>query len=201
MNVRRERRDAVEHRRLILQTAQHLFEQHGVQSVSMHQIAKTAGIGQATLYRRYAHKGDLCGELLTDYSLSLIESISNYVRTNAALPPVERLGGVIDIWIDALEEKADMIATMEARSDCDPRGNFFHTDMYMTMRDLISGLLGEMLAEYDLPRPVDKTLTAHALICSMLPPGYYHLKQEMGYSIEQIKQGYLEMCRLAASQP
>lgn len=197
MTVRRERRDAVEHRRLILQTAQSLFEEHGVQSVSMHQIAKTAGIGQATLYRRYAHKGDLCSELLTDYSNRMLEKISEYLRANAHLPAADRLGGIIGHWIDALEEKAEMIATMEARVNCDPRGNFFHTEMYMTLRGQISGLLGEMIGTAGSTGTVDTTLTAHALICSMAPPGYFHLKQEMGYDVEQIKQGYVQMCRLA----
>ncbi|MFD0672536.1 TetR/AcrR family transcriptional regulator [Cohnella sp. GCM10027633] len=197
MTVRRERRDAVEHRRLILQTAQSLFDEHGVQSVSMHQIAKTAGIGQATLYRRYAHKGDLCNELLTDYSNRLLEKISAFLQANARLAPADRLGGIIGLWIEALEEKAEMIATMEARVNCDPRGNFFHTEMYITLRDQISGLLGEMLGKRTPGGTIDTTLTSHALICSMAPPGYFHLKQEMGYTVEQIKQGYIQMCHLA----
>lgn len=197
MSQRRERKDAVEHRKLILQTAQSLFDEHGVNSVSMHQIAKTAGVGQATLYRRYAHKGDLCSELLMDYSQRLCEHIETYLRDHAAIPPEDRLGGLVDRFIDALEEKADMIATMDARMDCEPRGNFFHTSMYLFLRDSIAGLLSEMLGD-SAPQSFDPTLTAHALICSMSPPGFFHLKQEMGYTVEQIKQGYMQMCRLAA---
>ncbi len=197
MSGRRERKDAIEHRRLILQTAQSLFNEHGVHSVSMHQIAKTAGVGQATLYRRYAHKGDLCTELLSDYSMQLIEQFKTYLREHAHLAPVERLGGVINRWIDAIEEKAELILTMESKINCeDPRGSFYHTQMYMTSRDLISELLSEMIGP-EATNLVDTNLTAHALICSLSPAGYFHLKQEFGYTPEQIKQGYLRMCQLS----
>ncbi len=196
MSQRRERKDAIEHRKLILQTAQTLFDEYGVGSVSMHQIAKTAGVGQATLYRRYAHKGDLCSELLVDYSQRLMENIESYLRDAAELPPSDRIGGIIDRFIDALEEKADMIATMEARMTCDPRGNFFHTPLYAFLRDRIAELIAEIVGA-DAQRKVDPTMAAHSLICSMAPPGYFHLKQEMGYSIDRIKSGYLQMCRFA----
>ena len=63
MTEHKERRDATENRKLILKEAGALFEKFGVDAVSMHQIAKSAGIGQGTLYRRYSHKGELCMDM------------------------------------------------------------------------------------------------------------------------------------------
>src|SRR5215471_19498441 len=63
---RHERRDAAEHRQRILEVARRLFAQQGVEAVSMHQIALATGIGQGTLYRRYANKGELCMDLLCE---------------------------------------------------------------------------------------------------------------------------------------
>jgi len=197
MSGRRERKDAIEHRRLILQTAQSLFNEHGVHSVSMHQIAKTAGVGQATLYRRFAHKGDLCNELLLDFSQNLTERFRTYLEDNAQLKPEERLSGLISISIDAIEEKADLILAMESNIRCeDPRGNMFHSVIYRTLRDQISGLLTEILGPE--PGRTDTTLMAHAIICSLDPQGFIHLKHEMGYTSEQIKQCYDQMFRLSA---
>lgn len=44
--------------------ARGLFEEHGVEMISMHGVARAAGVGQGTLYRRFEHKGALCAELL-----------------------------------------------------------------------------------------------------------------------------------------
>lgn len=201
MSIRRERKDALEHRQLILHTAKALFSQHGVQSVSMHQIAKTAGIGQATLYRRYAHKGDLCFDILQDYSQQIMVKAAAYIEDKQQAPAVERLGGLLGIWIDSLEETSDLLIAMEAKMNCeDQRGSFFHSPIYLFIRDHLSQLLSEIVksepAEQELP--IDADLTAHAIICSLSPVGYYHMKQEKNYSKEQMKHCYRQMCfRLA----
>ncbi len=187
MSIRRERKDALEHRQLILRTAHDLFSEHGVQPVSMHQIAKTAGIGQATLYRRYAHKGDLCLDMLYDYSHQLMNQINVFLEEHRNEPPAYRLGGIVDHWVDAIEEKADLIIAMESKMSCeDDRGNFFHSPMYRFFRDRMSELLSEMLGS-DSQQFIDTDLAAHSIICSMSPIGYFHVKQEKGYTIEQIK--------------
>lgn len=190
MSIRRERKDALEHRQLILRTAHELFSEHGVQPVSMHQIAKTAGIGQATLYRRYAHKGDLCLDMLYDYSHQLMNRINVFLEEHRNEPPAFRLGGIVDHWVDAIEEKADLIIAMEARMSCeDDRGSFFHSPMYRFFRDRMSEIISEMLCG-DSQLPIDTDLAAHTIICSLSPIGYFHVKQEKAYTVEQIKQHF-----------
>lgn len=198
MSIRRERKDALENRQLILQTAHNLFIEHGVQPVSMHQIAKTAGIGQATLYRRYAHKGDLCLDMLQQYSHQLMDEVSAYLEEHRTDSAVERLGAIVDHWIDAIEEKAELIIAMESKMNCeDHRGNFFHSPMYRFFRDKMSELLEEII-DMESKHPVDPDLVAHAIICSMSPIGYFHMKQEKGYTVDQIKQHFRRMCQFSA---
>ena len=57
-HTRSERRDAAENRQRILNAALKLFEQNGVEQVSMNQIAIEAQIGPGTLYRRYRDKSE-----------------------------------------------------------------------------------------------------------------------------------------------
>jgi AcrR family transcriptional regulator len=198
VSVRRERRDAVENRQLILQTAHELFSEYGVQPVSMHQIAKTAGIGQATLYRKYAHKGDLCLDMLHEYGDRLINEIDRYLASNTGAPAWERLSGVLDYWIDAIEDKAELLLETEAKMNCaDDRGNFFHSPMYRFSRDKIAGLLSEIAADDPAP-DFDPDFAAHAIICSMSPVGYFQIKKERGYTREQIKEHYRRMFVLTA---
>src|SRR4051794_8640134 len=62
----KERRDAAEHRRRILIAARALFAAQGIDATNMTEIARTAHIGQGTLYRRFAHKGELCEALMKE---------------------------------------------------------------------------------------------------------------------------------------
>ncbi|WP_052475875.1 TetR/AcrR family transcriptional regulator [Cohnella kolymensis] len=196
MTARRERKDAAEHRRVILETAENLFNQHGVHTVSMHQIAKTAGVGQATLYRRYAHKGELCIDLIQDYSEQLTDHITAYLEDHKESPPSERLAGILDHWVDAIEEKSELIVTMEANTNCeDPRRNFFHSPMYQFFRNKLSQLVTEMLGP-NPATPIDAEVAAHGIICAMAPVGYFQIKQEKGYTKEQMKEQYRQICAL-----
>src|SRR5438477_373209 len=74
-SLRGERRDAAENRRRVLAAARELFAERGIETVSMHDIAQTAGIGQGTLYRRFPHKGALCHVLLEDNMQKFHEAI------------------------------------------------------------------------------------------------------------------------------
>src|SRR5207244_11478218 len=91
--ARPERRDATEHRRRILEVARRLFAERGVAAVSMHQIAIAAGIGQGTLYRRYAHKGELSMDLLSERHQQSVEGIATQYDATATSPPLDRLDG------------------------------------------------------------------------------------------------------------
>ncbi len=91
---RHERRDAAEHRQRILEVARRLFAEHGVGAISMHQIAMAAGVGQGTLYRRYAHKGELCMDLLRERHESFAQEVAELLAATATSPALERLESV-----------------------------------------------------------------------------------------------------------
>jgi AcrR family transcriptional regulator len=199
MAARSERKDAAEHRRLILNTAETLFDEFGVQSVSMHQIARCAGVGQGTLYRRYAHKGDLCLDIIQHLSQEFMAYIDDYLQEHKAVAAEERLGWVMDYWVDMIEKNAGLIMTIEAHqlkgAEENKATTFFASPLYRFLRERMSELLAE-ISEGTPEIAADPTLTAHALICALAPHGHFHMKREQGFTTEQLKNNYRRMCRL-----
>ncbi|GAC1430102.1 MAG: TetR/AcrR family transcriptional regulator [Ktedonobacteraceae bacterium] len=191
--VRHERRDAVEHRQRILQVAQNLFAQHGVHAVSMHQIAKAAGIGQGTLYRRYAHKGDLCMDLLHERHEQLLADIATLFTTKADAPALERLDGVLSLSIAFLEEQGALLSpvaftemreTMCHNEASDPQ----HLQFYIWLHGIFAGLLTEAVECKELSA-LDTSFTADAILVTLNPMFYHMQRKERGLSAEHILQG------------
>ena len=180
--VRHERRDAMEHRQRILQVAQNLFAQHGVHAVSMHQIAKAAGIGQGTLYRRYTHKGDLCMDLLHERHERLLADITTLCTARADAPALERLDGVLSLSIAFLEEQGALlgpVAFTEMRETMchDEAPDPHRLSFYIWLHNVFAQLLTEAVERKEL----------FALDTN---PMFYHMqRQERGLSPEHILQG------------
>ena len=90
--LRGERRDAVENRERILATARALIAERGIEAVSMHDIARAAGIGQGTLYRRYPHKGGLCHALVEENMQLFHDALVSELEAEAdTVPSLEQL--------------------------------------------------------------------------------------------------------------
>ncbi len=187
---RTERRDAAEHRRRILETAQHLFAAHGVQAVSMHQIAREAGVGQGTLYRRYAHKGDLCMDLLYEVHERLYKDIATLLAARAASPALERLNGVLVSMVTFFEEQWPLLQPVaEDRREwlCDTSEQKTPPP-YLWLYGLLKRLLTEAVEQGELVE-LDVAYTADAILATLHPMIYRFQRQERGFSQERILQG------------
>ncbi|WP_329251893.1 TetR/AcrR family transcriptional regulator [Actinoallomurus sp. NBC_01490] len=66
------RRDAAENRARLLAAAERVFAERGT-SVSLEDIARAAGVGPATLYRRFGNKDALVREVLSAFFTRLID--------------------------------------------------------------------------------------------------------------------------------
>ncbi|RUS46761.1 TetR/AcrR family transcriptional regulator [Cohnella sp. AR92] len=191
MRVCRERSDAADNRKLILQTAKNLFKTYGVSEVSMHQIAKTAGIGQGTLYRRYAHKGELCSDLMEDTNRALMEEIEVTLGKLADASPSERFGAVLDLLVDFIEEKSQLLIPLHNvyLSEKDSSA-FFRSPIYLHLKDTISSLAEATCGPEE---PNCPSFLSHTVLCSLSPVAYLQMRGDMGFTKEEVKQHYRKL--------
>ncbi|WP_088187068.1 TetR/AcrR family transcriptional regulator [Desulfosporosinus sp. FKA] len=181
--VRSERRDAAENRQRILNVAIRLFEQHGVEHVSMNQIAAEAQIGSGTLYRRYRNKSELCLDLIKDNVVLLFEDIETYLEQNRSRPPSLRLKGILSLFIRFREKKAQLLTGVEDSSSSQSK-----TRTRSPIHDELHQLLVELFDEINKREPVhpESAFRADMLLMALSKDAYLFQKEVRGYSPETI---------------
>lgn len=173
----------------ILRTANHLFTEHGVESVSMHQIAKSVGIGQGTLYRRYSNKGDLCMDMMKENFEIFINEIDAYLTEEAMLSVHERLSGVMCKIIAFIDKESKWLGVMQSFNKIElehPKGDFFQSPPYLYLHSVLRSLLEEAMEKEQI-KPIDPCYAAHSFISIQSPHTFRQLRYVMGYTCEEIQ--------------
>jgi len=181
-------KDRDKHRLVILQKAQMLFSEHGVDKVSMHQIAKSAGIGQGTLYRRYAHKGELCLDILQESSLKVHDEMIAYLAANQSSPVQERLYQLFHIIISFLEKESAFLEAIQAPTYEGRCSILFQTPLYQAIHSAISSQLVEasQAGSHHASALYEPAFMTYAILAAMAPDLYLHLRRSCGYSPQNI---------------
>lgn len=187
MNQRKERKDASEHRRIILKKAQYLFNEHGVDEVNMHQIAKEAGIGQGTLYRKYSNKGELCLDLMKERIQLSMDNINQYLTDHKVKPVVGRLQQVCAYCIDFIEEQSPWLSAIKAPGCEENRVLVYRTPYYQFLHATFRSLLEEAF-EQEGNTFQDATFTADAILAAMNPSLYLFLRDDRSFTKNEVLQ-------------
>ena len=188
--MKKERSDAQRHRLQILQNAEKLFAQYGIESVTMHQIAKATGIGQGTLYRKYASKQELIFDLLSEQAQAFLGTLhADVLHDDPSLKTRERLhrliGGILDFW----QSHATYITVMlnmplEKRIPLKYKSPF-----YLGIKDIVMKFLQfntQQKPDSAIAKLVDLEFTAETMLANLAPDLYLHWRQERGYTHEEV---------------
>ncbi|MFD2616067.1 TetR/AcrR family transcriptional regulator [Terrilactibacillus laevilacticus] len=187
--MRTERRDAAKNRQRILDTALMLFEQHGVEQVSMNQIAIEAGIGPGTLYRRYRNKGELCLDLIKDNVVLLFEDIDMYFEQNQSEPPSLRLKGILSLFIRFRENKAQLLKGVEDSEVTNRKKS--RSPLYDELNQIIVNLFNEINAEKESQK--NSVFQADMLLTVLKSDSYLFQREIRGYTPEEILEQICEI--------
>ncbi|WP_326954954.1 TetR/AcrR family transcriptional regulator [Amycolatopsis sp. NBC_01286] len=125
-----ERADAARNRAKVLAAAEELFAAHGPANVTMEDIARTAGVGRGTLYRRYPDRAAIAVALLDEHERRLQESLLRGAPPlGPGAPPAERLAAFYAAMVDLLTRHAHLVLGTEVGHSRFKTGayGFWHT--------------------------------------------------------------------------
>ncbi|MFG1797026.1 TetR/AcrR family transcriptional regulator [Nocardia sp. NPDC049149] len=102
-----ERADAARNRAKVLAAAVELFAARDPRTVTMDDIAKAAGVGRGTLYRRYPDTNSIAVALLDEHERALQEQlIGGEPPLGPGAPPAERLAAFYAAMVELLDAHA-----------------------------------------------------------------------------------------------
>jgi AcrR family transcriptional regulator len=182
----RERADAARNRVRVLAAAEELFAAGDPAAVTMEDIAKAAGIGRGTLYRRYRDRASIARALLDEHERALQHEI---LRGAPPLGPDEpdrgaRLAAFYAAMIDLLEAHVHLVLGAETG------GARYRTGAYAFWRTHVRVLVAEA--------PDPNTL-ADVLLAPLAPELYRH-QREQGLSPDRIKATLTLLARSVSAQ-
>lgn len=182
--MRGERRDAAESRRKVLDAARRLFEERGVDSVSMHEIGRVAGVGQGTLYRRFEHKGALCSALLGE-EIENFQSESQR-RIGSRGSALGRLKWFLGRLARFNDENAPLLGAVRDAAGGGRRVEMHRNPFYEGLRERVSDLLGEALEGGEIQAGLDVECVADTLLAALNIDLYLYQRRELEMSRERI---------------
>jgi AcrR family transcriptional regulator len=109
-----ERADAARNRARVLAAADELFATRGAERVTMEDIARAAGVGRATLYRRYPDRASIAVALLDAHERALQEDLLRGAPPlGPGAPPADRLAAFYAAFVGLLERHGHLALATE----------------------------------------------------------------------------------------
>ncbi len=183
-----ERRDAARNRRVIVETARALFDERGVTGVTMEEVARVAGVGKGTLYRRFSNKGLLCQALLDEPTRKLQREVLGDLG-DISMGPVEQLGRFLERLVYFTEENLDLLYGGHETLAGAERLAYFDHPAHEWRRSTVLGLLRLARRNGELDEGLDDGYLADALLAPLDVDLYYHQRRVRGISPERIANG------------
>ena len=187
--LQHERADAAANRRLILETAASLFEEHGVAAVTMAEIAAAAHVGKGTLYRRFDNKAELALVLMdsqtADYQNAVLARLRQFHEQST--PYLDQLDDFLDATVQFTGANLPLLYAVQAGGLLEESHQ--HSRPYHWQHQTISGLLERAAAAGEIDSSLDLAYLADALLAPLRADLFRYQRELRGFSLARISSG------------
>ena len=187
-SVENERSDAVRNREKVLRAARKLFDEKSVTCVTMEEIAREAGVGKGTLYRRFPHKGFLCNALLDQPTLEFQRNTLGMIA-ELEREALEKLDVFLDSLVGFTDENLDLLyGGHEPLYGAERLAQISHP-AHDWLRSTVLTLLRSAEREGFIEEDLDLEYLATALLAPLDIDLFYHQRRVQAYSVVRISAG------------
>jgi AcrR family transcriptional regulator len=177
-----ERSDAARNRRKVLDAAERLFRERGIDSVSMDDVAELAGVGKGTLYRRFGDRSGLVVAVLDAHERTFQDAILRGAPPlGPGAPAAERLIAFLDAMCRHLECNVDLLSAVGPGR--------YRTRVYGAYHLHVAVLIADARPE------VDAAVVADLLLGGLAPELYRHLRRDRDVTVERVAAGITDLAR------
>ncbi len=170
----------------IIKTAHNLFEQYGVNNVSMHQIAITAEVGQGTLYRRFANKAELCSILMQEDYDQFITKMDLALNSSVCTSVKEKFEKFLYNWLAFLDKEYEMIDIIRTEFKTDQmKDGLVGSPLYRYLNKKLTEIMREAIQNTP-KQDIDVDFFVFTVVSSINSYLYNNLKNTFSYSLDEI---------------
>ncbi|MEU5884397.1 TetR/AcrR family transcriptional regulator [Spirillospora sp. NPDC047279] len=187
-----ERADAAHNRRKILAAAAEMIAARGAEALSMDEVAKAAGVGVGTVYRRFGDRAALIYAVIDDRERRFQAGfLSGPPPLGPGAEPLPRIRAFLHALADRTEEQSDLLLTAETDSAYARfnDGSYALYQMHLAM----------LVARLD-PR-ADSAYLADALLAPLAANLFRYQRHTRGMSLSRVKQGLDALAAGLAAAP
>ncbi|WP_243712772.1 TetR/AcrR family transcriptional regulator [Actinomadura sp. 6K520] len=175
-----ERADAAHNRRRILRAAAEMIAARGPEAVTMDEVARAAGVGVGTVYRRFGDRARLVYAVIDDREREFQNAfIKGPPPLGPGADPRDRLRAFLRALADRTEEQADLLLMAES----DPPEARFRDGSYRLYRRHVAMLLGQIRPD------ADTAYLADALLAPLAANLFLHQRRTRGMGLDRVKAG------------
>jgi AcrR family transcriptional regulator len=184
-----ERADAARNRRRVLEAAAALFAERDPATVTMDDVARRAGVGRATLYRRYPDRTAIAAALLDEHERVLQDALlAGPPPLGPGAPPAERLEAFLLALADLNERHGHLSLAIETERQR------LATGAHGAWRLHVEHLLGEAgVGE-------ERGALADQLLAGVSPSLYRHQRERLGLPAGEIRAALRLLARRIAAR-